>query len=884
MMIHATIMWPEVEDKSLWPLAINHAAHLYNHTPNADLGGVAPIELFTGAQNDGQALKQAHPWGCPVYVLDPRLTSDGGKIPKWQPRSRRGQYVGVSPLHAENISLIRNLTTGHLSPQYHLVHDDWFETVYSSAEQPPPQWEFMCAFQRFEVEFDEGVNPPPLSHEWLTPEEIVADQVRAHRQQLRQGRQLYQGVKSKDLRDDLHFKAPSNSTPPSFQEQPLHHGPSTATTSNWNREPTSMPPSAPNREPPPSANREPPSSPGSTSPSPPTHSENFPAPTPAPPRRISSRTSKGHRDILNIGDTSGQSYDKHKVSHGRPSSLLACGLMCAFGITPMSSHLMHNQVLGFNPVSHTMESFQPAITQSVLAMKATARRDPDLPTLQESLTGPHAEHFWKAMDKEIASLEGMKTWDVVDRSSVPSGMKVVPGTWAQRIKRLPDGSLNKFKSRWCCRGDLQDYTGDAYSPLVGWPTVRAGLLLAAAHGWKSRQVDFTLAFCQTPLEDDDPLYMELPQYYRPAGTEGRDVVLKMNKSIYGRRDSPKLFYEYLCKGMAKLGFVQSKADPCLFVHKKLKIMVLNYCDDQIWLSPDNDLIEEYVGKLKGLGYDLTLEEDGDIFGFLGINMKKDGSNIILTQEGLTAKVIAYLGLSNASPKSTPAASDPLGSDKSGAPFEEEWSYPAAVGMLLYLASNTRPDLTFAVHQAARFSHCPKHSHAQAVKRIGRYLVGTKDKGLIFCPDLEQGLDCYVDADFAGMYGYEDEQDPVSVKSRTGFVLTLFNCPIVWSSKLQTEITLSSTAAEYVAFSMAMRELLPMRALIGELGELLNMPVLTTSLVRSTVFEDNQGCLSLVNVPKMSARNKYLALKYHFFRSNIGEAKGIVAKYISTTEQ
>ena len=58
----------------------------------------------------------------------------------------------------------------------------------------------------------------------------------------------------------------------------------------------------------------------------------------------------------------------------------------------------------------------------------------------------------------------------------------------------------------------------------------------------------------------------------------------------------------------------------------------------------------------------------------------------------------------------------------------------------------------------------------------------------------------------------------------------------------------------------------------------------TSLVRSTVFEDNQGCLSLVNVPKMSTRNKYLALKYHFFRANIGEDKGIVAKYISTTEQ
>jgi len=142
----------------------------------------------------------------------------------------------------------------------------------------------------------------------------------------------------------------------------------------------------------------------------------------------------------------------------------------------------------------------------------------------------------------------------------------------------------------------------------------------------------------------------------------------------------------------------------------------------------------------------------------------------------------------------------------------------------------------------------------------------------------------VDADFAGLYGYEDDQDPVSVKSRTGFVLTLFGCPIIWSSKLQTDITLSSTAAEYVAFSMAMRELLPMRALLQELNDKLGLDVVQGSLVRSTVFEDNQGCLSMVNSPKMSSRNKYLALKYHFFRSHIGKDKGIEAKWIETTKQ
>jgi hypothetical protein len=296
-------------------------------------------------------------------------------------------------------------------------------------------------------------------------------------------------------------------------------------------------------------------------------------------------------------------------------------------------------------------------------------------------------------------------------------------------------------------------------------------------------------------------------------------------------------------------------------------------------------IESYVNQLKNLVYDLTLEEDGDIFGFLEVEFKREGNTIKLTQEGLAKKVIQYTGMDKATSRTTPAAQEQLGSDKDGQPFAEEWSYPAAVGMLLYLSSNTRPDIQFAVHQAARFSHSPKHSHGQAVKRIVRYLLDTSDRGLEFVPKPDEGQDCWVDADFRELHGYEDNQDPTSVKSRTGVLLTLCGYPILWSSKLQDKICLSSTAAEYVAFSMAMRELLPMRALLQEIGTKLNLAFIKYSLVQSTVvFEDNQGCLLLVNVPKMSPCNKYLALNCHFFRSHIGKEKGIEAKYINTLEQ
>jgi len=119
-------------------------------------------------------------------------------------------------------------------------------------------------------------------------------------------------------------------------------------------------------------------------------------------------------------------------------------------------------------------------------------------------------------------------------------------------------------------------------------------------------------------------------------------------------------------------------------------------------------------------------------------------------------------------------------------------------------------------------------------------------------------------------GHEGDQDPVSVKSCTRFSLTLFGCPIIWSSKLQTDITLSSTATECIAFSMAMRELIPMLTLLLETSERMDLPVIKKSMVLSTVFEDNQLNLSLINFPKMSTRNKHLALKHHFFRSHLSD--------------
>lgn len=111
---------------------------------------------------------------------------------------------------------------------------------------------------------------------------------------------------------------------------------------------------------------------------------------------------------------------------------------------------------------------------------------------------------------------------------------------------------------------------------------------------------------------------------------------------------------------------------------------------------------------------------------------------------------------------------------------------------MFLASSTRPDILFAVPQCAKFNSCTRSSHEEALKRIGRYLKWTKTQGIILRPNKSNRLNCHVDADLAGAFSHEMSHHKNSVLSRTGYVISYPGCPIVWISKMRTEIALSTT--------------------------------------------------------------------------------------------
>ena len=172
----------------------------------------------------------------------------------------------------------------------------------------------------------------------------------------------------------------------------------------------------------------------------------------------------------------------------------------------------------------------------------------------------------------------------------------------------------------------------------------------------------------------------------------------------------------------------------------------------------------------------------------------------------------------------------------------------------------------------------------AVKRIARYLKGTRNQGFIMKPNDKLELEMFADSDFAGLFNVESKDDPISVRSRTGAVITLSGVPVTWSSKLQTEIATSTMHAEYIALSTAMRDLIPITNTLNDICNKFNIEREQESkIVR--VFEDNEGAMKLANspLPKVTPQSKHFAVKYHWFRERLDEL-GVQIKRVDTTLQ
>ncbi|KAG2871790.1 hypothetical protein PC117_g28168 [Phytophthora cactorum] len=193
--------------------------------------------------------------------------------------------------------------------------------------------------------------------------------------------------------------------------------------------------------------------------------------------------------------------------------------------------------------------------------------------------------------------------------------------------------------------------------------------------------------------------------------------------------------------------------------------------------------------------------------------------------------------------------------KVNAPFRE------AVGALMHLMTATRPDIAYAVGYVSRFMEKPQEEHWVAVKRIFRYLQGTKTHGICFKPGNNIDFRGYSDADWAG--------DLADRKSTSGYTFMLMGAPVSWGSKKQSSVSLSTSEAEYIALSLAIQEGKWIHRLLCEI-----LAAANETGPELMIREDNQSCIKMTKNPVNHGRAKHIDIKYHHIRDEVkrGEVK------------
>ena len=382
----------------------------------------------------------------------------------------------------------------------------------------------------------------------------------------------------------------------------------------------------------------------------------------------------------------------------------------------------------------------------------------DNPNLTEAMNGPDSTGLIAAMEEEIDTLIGMEAFVVVDKEP---WMNVVSSVWTFRRKQFPDGTICKLKARICAQGFEQkegiDYF-ETFAPVVQWMTVRICLIMIILLNLQNKQIDYTAAFLQAPLDHD--VYVEMPKMFTSPGK-----VWLLKRALYGLKDAPRAYFIHTKNKLEDLGFRQSDADPCLFISPT--VTLLCYCDDCLLLYKSSEAVNTLTKQMKDAG--MLFEEESDVAGYLGVLIDRDLNNdtITLRQSGLAQRIVEVLHLDDDTSSVETPANSYLPLDEDGEPIQGLYKYAFIVGMLGYLQGHSRADITFAVSQVSRYTFCQKRSHELALERIGRYLKGTLKQGLILKPNRQTDkykIDIYVDAAFASGWDTEQGTNPVSVNS------------------------------------------------------------------------------------------------------------------------
>ena len=506
---------------------------------------------------------------------------------------------------------------------------------------------------------------------------------------------------------------------------------------------------------------------------------------------------------------------------------------------------------------------------------------------KQAMQSPYSELWQKAMMEETSALENFGTWELV---SPPKDRPVLTGKWVYDAKVLSPTEV-RFKARWVARGFTQQMGIDfneTFAPVVNGKSWHILLALAAQLGYETRQSDVSNAFLNGTL--GERVYMEQPHGFGKGG-----LVCRLIKSIYGLKQAANVWYNDLVDILQKMGFRPITSDSCIFIRgtKDGNLLIGGHVDDLLTIAPHkSDLVafeKEFATHLK--------VKSGPLNIFLGVEIARDAETGTITchQQRKIAELLCDCGMENSAPTSVPMehglklsrADCPTRSEDRASPADQK-IYRSAVGSLMHIMTNTRPDICAPVKNLSEALDNPSVKHLRALKYLLRYLNGTQTLGITYYgkddPYWQQlkrqqppGVHGFYDANWG-----EDEHDG---RSRCGYVFMLGGGPISWWSGKQPIVATSTTHAEFIAQDFAGREVEWLTHLLTDLdlppdG---SMTVLGAVSNKPYLFGDNQGALALAQNPGGRHKGtKHIRVKYFYIRELLKE-KVLDLRYIPTQD-
>lgn len=493
-------------------------------------------------------------------------------------------------------------------------------------------------------------------------------------------------------------------------------------------------------------------------------------------------------------------------------------------------------------------------------------------SFKEAADSPQRGEWFKAASYEIGKLMQHEVWNEVPR---PVDAHIISGMWVFNIKENPDGSL-EYRMRWVARGDsqLEHEFGELHATSGDYTVARLICALAAVEDGSLLALDISSAYLHSPLDQSTPIYVEFPTGFSP---NRRGSVCKLQKALYGLKQGARAWQDEFRRTMSAVGFSSLVSAPSAFrrCDAEGETIAGTHVDDLTvvsWSAPnapqaEGSRFEHDISKR----YQYTKKDLSSPAKLLGWTVVVTKEYVRITVEGKIKRMAERYGLKDAKTVLTPMASDALkrfDEDQSEGVKDPSFPYRNAIGELMWLATNARPDIAFATQVLARYIVAPKTIHWEAVKRVIRYLLSTQDIGINYKRSTESVQPSgFCDADWG--------RDPGDRRSVSGYVFTMGGGAVSWKVKRQLVVALSTAEAEYLAASQATREAIWMRHFFEEIGRSHHDQVIE-------IFTDNMSALKMSQNPILHNRTKHIDIPVHHIRDEVQKGR-VVIKHLPGEE-